>query len=52
MKKIIKQLFCKHNFIRYYQSIGNQFLHKNIWYYDDWEIDRCSKCGKEKSVNE
>jgi len=51
MKLFFKQLFCKHSFIRYYQSIGNRFLHLNIWYYDDYQIDKCSKCGKEKPVN-
>lgn len=36
----------------FYQSIGNQFLHKNIWYYDDWKVNKCDKCGKEKIVND
>lgn len=51
MKKIIKQLFCKHIFTRYWQTAGNLFYHTKQWYYDDWEVDYCKKCGKEKSVN-
>ena len=51
MKKFIKQLFCKHAFKRYWQSCGDSFFHASQWYYDDWEVDYCEKCKKEKSVN-
>lgn len=51
MIKFIKQLFCKHVFVRYWQTSGNAFYHKTQWYYDDWQVDYCSKCGKGKTVN-
>ena len=52
MKKFIKRMLCKHFFTRYWQSAGSGSLHTNQWYYDDWEVDICEKCGKQKSVNE
>lgn len=51
MKKFLKQLFCKHEFNRYWMSDGNMFYHESQWYYDDWQVDYCAKCNKEKSVN-
>ena len=51
MKKFFKQLFCKHKFVRFYQSCGSKILHDQIWYYDDFLTDECSKCGKLKEVN-
>lgn len=50
MKNFLKQLFCKHKFVRFYQSIGNNILHEKIWYYDDWQVDKCNKCGKQKNI--
>ena len=51
MKKILKQLFCKHNYVWGYKSMGNVFSHKNRWYYDDYEIGICKNCKKE-TINE
>ena len=53
MKKFIKQFFCKHNWERFYVSLfKDDNLHIDIWYYDDYQIDKCNKCDKRKSVNE
>lgn len=52
MRKFIKQLFCKHIYTWYYKSINNVFLHKNRWYYDDYEIGICKKCNKKIQQNE
>lgn len=46
--KWIKKLFCKHDFVRYWQTDGNMFFHTSKWYEDDFQVDCCNKCGKEK----
>lgn len=50
MNIFFKKLFCKHDYKVYYKTLGNQFLHEDIWYYDDYQIKKCIKCGKEKEL--
>jgi hypothetical protein len=44
MFQFFKRLFCKHNYKWYYKTIGNDILHENRWYYDDYEVGVCTKC--------
>lgn len=52
MIKFIKQFFCKHIFNTYWESAGVKFFHVDQWYYDDWQVKSCEKCGKEKPFNQ
>lgn len=46
MKKILKQLFCKHNYKEYW-SYGTGYLYKFQPYYDAWKVKQCTKCKKQ-----
>ena len=48
MKKVVKQLFCKHNYLPYANIYGD-FIH---WMDGDRTVLLCPKCGKRKYIKE